>query len=83
MIRFRLKELMADYEYRKNKKLTLEMLAEGTGIHRVTLSKIANKKGYSTTTANADAICSFFGCGVGDLMEHVPDEKSPDTNTVD
>jgi putative transcriptional regulator len=82
MIRFRLKELMANWEYQNGEKLTLEKLADEVTIHRVTLSKIANIRGYSTTTDNVDKICEFFGCQVGDLMEHIPDKKSPDTQTV-
>lgn len=78
MIRFRLKELMANWEYQNGEKLTLEKLADEVRIHRVTLSKIANIRGYSTTTDNVDKICEFFGCQVGDLMEHVPSPPQPD-----
>ena len=77
MIRFRLKEVMADWEYRSAEKLTLEKLSAGTGIHRVTLSKIANIRGYSTTTSNIDKICNFLGCRVEKLMEHVQDSILP------
>lgn len=78
MIRFRLKELMANWEYQNGEKLTLEKLADEVAIHRVTLSKIANIRGYSTTTDNIDKVCEFFGCQVGDLMEHVPAPPQPD-----
>lgn len=79
MIRFRLKELIAKWEYKNGEKLTLEKLADKVTIHRVTLSKIANIRGYSTTTDNVDKICEFFGCKVGALMEHVPSPPQPDS----
>ena len=44
-----------------------------TGINRMTLSKIANRPGYSTVTDNLDKLCAYFGCGLGDLGEFVPD----------
>ena len=71
MIRFRLLELMADYQYKHNKKLTFDELAEETKIHRATLSKIANQRNAQTRTENIDRLCKFFQCQVGDVMEYV------------
>jgi len=73
MIRFRLKELIADLEFRTGQRVTLEEISKATGIHRTTLSKIANTRGYNTTTDNVDKICAFFDCKVEQLMERVPD----------
>ncbi len=75
MIRFRLKELIADREFKGGKRITFEEIAQNTGIHRTTLSKIAGTRGYNTTTDNIDLLCKYFGCKVGDLMEYVPDEE--------
>lgn len=75
MIRFRLKELVAEREFTEGRRVTLEEIAEATGIHRTTLSKIAGRKGYNTTTDNIDKLCRYFGCPVGSLMEFV-DESS-------
>jgi len=74
VIRFRLKELMADYQFVQARRLTMEELAEKTGIHRTTLSKIAGRRGYSTTTENLDKLCAVFGCTLDRLAEYVPDE---------
>lgn len=71
MIRYRLRELMADYQFKTDKRITFDGLAKETGIHRTTLSKIANQKSYNTTTDNIDRLCEFFGCEVGALMEYV------------
>jgi len=75
MIRFRILELMADYQYQHNKKLTFDELSTNTNIHRSTLSKIANKKNAHTRTENIDRLCRFFKCQVGDLMEYVEEEN--------
>lgn len=72
MIRFRLKELIADFEFRTERRVTLEEISKATGIHRTTLSKIANVRGYNTTTDNIDKLCAFFDCKVEQLMERLP-----------
>ena len=74
MIRFRLLELMADYQYKNGRKLTFDELAEKTQIHRATLSKIANQRNAHTRTENIDRLCKFFQCQVGDIMEYEDDE---------
>lgn len=74
LLRYRLRELMADYQYKTGERITFGELSQKTGIHRATLSRIANQKGYSTVTDNIDKLCDFFGCTVSDLMEHIPSE---------
>ena len=74
MIRFRLKELVADREFSIGRRVTFEEIAKATDIHRTTLSKIASQRGYNTTTNNIDSLCKFFGCPVERLMEYVVDE---------
>ncbi len=63
--------------FRLNQRVTMDSVAEATGIHRATLSKIAGPKGYNTTTDNLDALCKFFNCSLGDLAEYVPDTETP------
>lgn len=76
MIRYRLRELMADYQFRTGKRLTFDELAKETGLHRTTLSKIVNHRNYNTTTDNIDRLCTFFKCQISDLMEHVEEVDS-------
>lgn len=73
MIRFRLKELLADKEFAEGRRITLDEVAKATDIHRTTLSKIANQKGYNTTTDVLDRLCGFFDVAVGELAERVED----------
>lgn len=75
MIRFRLKELIADREFELGRRITLEEIARETGIHRTTLSKIANQRGYNTTTGNIDKLCRFFQCSIDQLVELIPNNN--------
>ncbi len=75
MIRFRLKELLADKAFRERRRITLSEVSVETGIHRTTLSKIANQLDYNTTTDNIEKLCDYFDCSVCDLAEFVKDES--------
>lgn len=72
MIRFRLKELLANKEFQDGRVITLSEVSAGTGIHRATLSKIANERGYNTGTDNLDRLCAFFSCEIQELVQYVP-----------
>ena len=58
---------MTDKAFRENRRITFEEVASTTGINRTTLSKMANQKGYNTTTDNLDALCKFFDRPLCDL----------------
>lgn len=73
VIRFRFKELLADREFREKRVITIAEVATATGIHRATLSKIANEPGCNTVTDNLDRLCGYFGCRIEQLVEHIPD----------
>jgi DNA-binding Xre family transcriptional regulator len=74
MIRFRLKELLAQKEFSERKVISLTEVANVTGINRMTLSRIANHPGTNTGTENINKLCGYFNCEVGQLMEYLPDE---------
>lgn len=71
MIRYKLKELIAQKSFEEDRRVTLDEVAEATGISRNTLSRIANTRGYSTTTDAIDRLCGFFNCEISELMERV------------
>jgi putative transcriptional regulator len=75
MIRFRLKELVAEKEFQESRRITLEEISKATGIHRTTLSKVSNQKGYNVTTEVLDKLCGFFGVELGVLAEHIKEES--------
>lgn len=74
-IKFKLKEQIAEKEFRERRVLSLKEIAEETGIHRVTLSKLANNKKYNVGIDTLEKLCRYFGCAVGDVAEYVPDGK--------
>lgn len=79
MIRFRLKELVAEKEFQEGRRITFEEISKATGIHRTTLSKISNQKGYNTTTEVLDKLCEYFHVNTQQLAEHIKDESQEKT----
>ncbi len=76
MIRFHLKRLISDWEFKEGRRLTIGEMAEKSLVTRPTLSRILNQKGYNTTTENISRLCAFFDCRVEDLIEYVPDDEA-------
>lgn len=70
MIRFRLTELIADKAFKERRVVPLAEVAEATGIHRATLSKMANQPGANIGTDIIDKLCKYFGCQPGDLLTY-------------
>jgi len=73
MIRFRLAELIADKAFAERRVVPLSEVAQATGIHRATLSKIANQPGANIGTEIIDKLCRYFGCQPGDLLMYIED----------
>jgi len=76
MIRYRLKELIADKEFLEKRKITLIEIAEKTGIARSTLSRLMSTTGYNTTTDVIDKLCKFFNCQTQQVAEYIPDPEA-------
>ncbi|MDC9725358.1 MAG: helix-turn-helix transcriptional regulator [Gammaproteobacteria bacterium] len=75
MLRFKIKELIAKKEFEEGRRVTIGEVAEAAGIHRMTLSKMINQRGYNTGTENLDRMCTYFKCNIEDIIEYVPDER--------
>ncbi|RJP85890.1 MAG: XRE family transcriptional regulator [Desulfobacteraceae bacterium] len=73
MIKYNFKSLLADKEFREDRKIKYEEISEATGISRQTLSKIAGVRGYKTNTENIEKLCVFFNCTPDQLMTILPD----------
>lgn len=76
MIRFKLAEQIEKKQFAESRRITIQEVAEATGVNRMTLSKILNQKGYSTGTDILDKLCAYFGCALPDLAEFVETEHS-------
>ena len=74
MIRFKLAEQIEKLQFTLSRRVTIQEVAEATGVNRMTLSKILNHKGHSTGTDTLDRLCTYFSCRVEDLIEYIPDE---------
>ena len=75
MLRFKIKEMIANKEFSEGRRVTIGEVAEETGIHRMTLSKMINQRGYNAGTENLDRLCSYFDCRIEELVEYIPDSK--------
>lgn len=76
LLRFKLKERIADLEFRERRRVQIQEIAAETGLNRMTLSKLVNHQGANVQTDVLDRLCTYFGCRVEDLVEHVPDSAS-------
>lgn len=74
MIRFKLKQQIADLEFREKRRVSLQEVADATNINRATLSKMLNQHGAVVRTDVLDKLCEYFGCRLEDLAEHIPSE---------
>lgn len=76
MLRFKLKELIAEKEFQEGRRVTIAEISEETGIARNTLSRILNQPGWSTRTEYLERLCAYFDCQVDELVEYIPDRPS-------
>lgn len=74
MIRFRLTELIADKAFKERRVVSLTEVADTTGIHRATLSKMANQPGANIGTDIIDKLCKYFACQPGELLTYVEED---------
>lgn len=72
MLRFKLKERIADREFKEGRRISLIEIAESTGIGRITLSRMLNR-GTHVRSDTLDRLCSYFGCRIEELVEHLPE----------
>lgn len=74
MIQSRLGVLIAEKEMSEGRKWTYENIREATGLSTPTIHRLVRGTAKRYDANTLDALCRFFGCGVGDLLVHVPDE---------
>jgi len=80
MLRLKIKELIGKREFEEGRHVTIAEIAQATGIHRITLSKMINQRGYNTGTDNLDRLCAYFDCQIQDLVEYIPDAEKDISN---
>ena len=72
MLRFKLKERIADKEFKEKRRISLIEVAETTGIGRITLSRMLNR-GTNVRSDTLERLCAYFGCRIEELVEYIPD----------
>lgn len=75
MIKVKLKAMIDREEQRTGRRIPLTELSDATGINRVTLGLLANHEGHNFESPSIDALCTYFGCEIEELLEHVPDQR--------
>ncbi len=68
MIRCHLSRLMGE------RKLKIIDVARETGLHRNTITLLYNETATRVDLETVDALCRFFGCEIGQLLEFVDDK---------
>ncbi len=71
MIRVLLKQKLDEKSFTERRRITLNEVSEETGISRATLNRIANVPGHKTNTEVISALCKYFQCTPGDLLQQV------------
>ena len=74
MIRFRLSEMIADKAFKERRVVSMSEVAAATGIHRATLSKIANQPRTNISTDLVDKLCRYFECQPGNVLTYIEEE---------
>ncbi|GHG74260.1 hypothetical protein GCM10010919_27610 [Alishewanella longhuensis] len=75
MLRYKVRELLAEKSFVENRRITFKELCDVSGISRQTLTRMVNQRGYITGTDTLDKLCAYFNCGVGDVLEFVQNDR--------
>lgn len=83
MIRSRLKRLRLDKEEREGRKLPYHVISAETKLSEGVLVRLMNSRFDRVETPTLNALCKYFGCGVGELLEYVPDGEEVPLSPAD
>ncbi len=79
MIRSRLAILLAEKGHREGRKLTYRTVAEETKLSQGVLVRLNSQDFGRVDTDTLDALCTYFGCPVCDILEYAaPESSAPD-----
>lgn len=69
MVKCHLSRLMGE------RKLKIVDVARATGLHRNTITLLYQETAERIDLDSLSKLCTFFECGVSDILEFVPDQK--------
>ena len=76
MVRSNVKVLVAQKEQQEGRKLPYRVLTEEIGVSSGVLTRLMNSDFDRVERRTLNTLCRFFNCGVGDLLEYVPDAEA-------
>ena len=71
MLRFKIKEMIADKEFKEQRVIKVSEICDETSIGRTTMSAMINNKKKNVGIDNFDKLCAFFDCDLSDLVEYI------------
>ncbi len=79
MIKSRLAILLAEKGHAENRKVTYDLVVRETGLSKGVLVRL-NAQDFGSGADGIrmdtlDTLCTYLGCAVGDILEHVPGDK--------
>ncbi len=84
MLRFRLKELLAEKELREERRISWGMMSQETGVGVGVLSSLGSPhRQIVTNTRYLEAICRFLECSLDELVLFVPERGEEESCHVD
>ena len=75
MIRSNLDLLRVQKERRESRKLPYRVIAEETGLSQGVLVRLMGQTFDKVEKGTLGTLCAYFGCGIGDILEYVPEES--------
>jgi putative transcriptional regulator len=75
MIQLQISELMKAKKAEWNRKITINEVADSTGISRMTLFRMMKNSSHNTVTDHLDSLCAFFECELHELVRYVPNSN--------
>lgn len=75
MVTSRLRALIADREKLLNRRISYREIEAATRISYSTLSRLGRGRVTQFNARLLDALCEYFECGVGDILQYTPNKK--------
>lgn len=75
-IKSNLKQLILDKSAGNGHRITYAEISEETGLSTTTITKLANNQSQMVGLGTMEKLCEYFGVGVGDVLEYVPEPAS-------
>ena len=81
VVRLQVREMLNRYGAERGQPLTMNEVAEETGIAPKTLEAMIDNRSDQVSLHALGALCTFLNCTPGDLLHYQPDQ--PDDDVID